>query len=47
MSLLLIAGLVVFFTEIIRWPWESKTQKNVVRVILTISLYLFWRGAFD
>lgn len=47
MSLLLITVLVLFFTELIRWPWESARQKNIVRVILIISLYLYWRGTFE
>ncbi|MDH7478536.1 MAG: hypothetical protein QHH02_00825 [Syntrophomonadaceae bacterium] len=47
MDLLLVIALVLFLLEAIDWPWKTAGQKNLVRVILIISLYLFWHYGFD
>ena len=44
LDLIVVTAAVCFVLEIIKWPWQSRLQKNIVRVILIVSGYLFWRG---
>ncbi|NLK51020.1 MAG: hypothetical protein GX295_01035 [Syntrophomonadaceae bacterium] len=46
-SLVLVAFMVYVILEVIHWPWESRLQKNLVWIILTISFYLAWKSFID